>query len=283
MLLKLQRKNNKRMLKPSPHWICKTNTWAGNNTFCAIIPHTWNEHNRLHWQGTYTTDECSNSKKKMGFQIDHQRTKKSKNIVQRKNLENETEKKTHTHIFLLLKATRENTTENYTGSYKYINTWKTNTTKKNEKKNTKTNTQEKIKTFLRVFCVCVFFLWRTWTSLTEPRVSADSSMAWLNPASPPYETSTILITFFSSRGSNKSLPYDIARAGVGARHGKSKLKLWFKLKLWSNLKSWLKLQLRMKLRFKFKLRLTFAVMVGVEKTRTGHWHSIYSTAVYMYW
>lgn len=31
-------------------------------------------------------------------------------------------------------------------------------------------------------------------------------MAWLNPASPPYDTSTILITFFNSRGSNKSLP-----------------------------------------------------------------------------
>lgn len=78
----------------------------------------------------------------MGFQIDHQRTKKSKNIVQRKKLENETEKKTHTHIFLLLKATRENTTENYTGSYKYINTWKTNTTKKMKKKHENKHTRK---------------------------------------------------------------------------------------------------------------------------------------------
>ena len=44
----------------------------------------------------------------------------------------------------------------------------------------------------------------SWMNLTLPSVSAASSIAWLKPFSPPYDTSTILITFCCNRRSNMS-------------------------------------------------------------------------------
>jgi hypothetical protein len=35
----------------------------------------------------------------------------------------------------------------------------------------------------------------SWMNLTFDKASAASSIAWLNPFSPPYDTSTILMTF----------------------------------------------------------------------------------------
>ena len=43
------------------------------------------------------------------------------------------------------------------------------------------------------------------TNLTFPSVSAESSMAWENPFSPPYDTSTIIRMMGVSRMSNRSL------------------------------------------------------------------------------
>ena len=44
----------------------------------------------------------------------------------------------------------------------------------------------------------------SWMNLTLPSVSEDSSMAWLKPFSPPYDTSTTLMTLAWRRLSNIS-------------------------------------------------------------------------------